>query len=93
MILRTRGGDPKTPIFLRTSCVKGPSLRQLLVAGHLAPVEVVVEVGRGLVVPVAVPAKGEVVRVLQEVDVAEVVVLLRPLRVDLGGQRLYDVLC
>ena len=63
--------------------MNAPSLGQLLVAGHLAPVEVVVEVGRGLVVPVAVPAEGEVVRVLQVVDVAEVVVLLRPLRVDL----------
>ena len=73
---------------MRTSCEKGPSLGQLLVAGHLTPVEVVVEVGRGLVVPVAVPAEGEVVRVLQVVDVPEVVVLLRPLRVDLGGAML-----
>ena len=72
--------------------MKGPSLGQLLVAGHLAPVEVVVEVGRGLVVPVAVPAEGEVVRVLQVVDVAEVVVLLRPLRVDLGGGSAYVTL-
>ena len=52
----------------------GLPLGQLLVARDKASVEVVVEVGSGDIEPVAVPAKGEVIGVLEVVDIAKVVV-------------------
>ena len=50
-------------------------LGQLLVTRDQAPVHVVIEIWSGVIVPVAVPAKREVIGVFEVVDVAEVVIL------------------